>query len=299
VTAARVVIVGSVNRDLLLGCDRLPQPGETVTGATASRGLGGKGANAAVAVARLGGHAQLVALLGEDEAGAGARSELSEAGVDVAFVGSVPGSTGFAVVVTGASGENLIVVVSGANAVLDESRVVSALESLDDAPTAVLANLEVPLPAVEAASRAAEVRGWPFVLDPAPASGLPAELLRRCSVLVPNRRELKGLHPDGAEALLRLGAGAVVTTLGAEGAELATGEGTRQWPAPEVAVRDTVGAGDAFAAALALSLAEGTTLPEAVEIAVAVGALSTRGAGAQGSLPTRPELLACVRPSLG
>jgi ribokinase len=286
---ARVVVVGSINRDLSLACDRLPGPGETVTGGTASAAFGGKGANAAVAVARLGGNAHLVACVGDDTAGSEARAHLVAEGVDVSAVDLATGETGLAVVVTDARGENLIIVASGANAALDGGRVVAALDRLDERPTAVLANLEVPVAAVDAAARIAERRGWPLVLDPAPARRLPAGLIERCNVLVPNRHELRVLHPAGAAALLALGAGAVVTTLGPDGAELAESGKVRRFAAPPVAVRDTVGAGDAFAAVLAVMLAEAAPLTAAVELAVAAGALATRGAGAQGSLPSREE----------
>jgi ribokinase len=141
---ARVVVVGSINRDLSLACDRLPGPGETVTGGTASAAFGGKGANAAVAVARLGGNAHLVACVGDDTAGSEARAHLVAEGVDVSAVDLATGETGLAVVVTDARGENLIIVASGANAALDGGRVVAALDRLDERPTAVLANLEVP-----------------------------------------------------------------------------------------------------------------------------------------------------------
>ena len=170
----------------------------------------------------------------------------------------------------------------------------AALERLDEAPTAVLANLEVPLAAVLAAARTAQRRGWPFVLDPAPARALPAELVGACSVLVPNRHELELLHPSGAEGLLELGARAVVTTLGADGAELWTAEGRRQRDSYTVEVRDTVGAGDAFAGGLALRLAEHAPLEDALDLALAAGALATRGLGAQASLPSRNEAMALI-----
>lgn len=288
---ARVVIVGSVNEDLNLTVARLPAPGETVGEAAMETSLGGKGANAAVAVARLGGAARLVARVGDDQAGADARARLAAERVELDDVIATSGPTGVAIVVTDAEGENAIIVAPGANGQLSEDDVVTALERLDDAPTAVLANLEVPLEATLAAARVAQRRGWPFVLDPAPARTLPPELVGACSALVPNRHELELLYPGGVEGLLELGAQAVVTTLGAQGAELRTAAGQRRYDAYAVAVRDTVGAGDAFAGGLALRLAEGAPLEDALELALAAGALATRGFGAQGSLGRRDEAM--------
>ena len=291
---ARVVIVGSVNEDLNLNVARLPAPGETVGEAAMGTSLGGKGANAAVAVARLGGAARLVARLGDDQAGADARAQLAAGGVELDDVVSDSEPTGVAIVVTDAGGENVIIVAPGANGRLSEDDVVTALERLDEAPTAVLSNLEVPMEAVLAAARTAQRRGWPFVLDPAPALALPAELVAACSVLVPNRHELELLHPRGVEGLLELGAQAVVTTLGAEGAELWTAAGPRRYDAYTVEVRHTVGAGDAFAGGLALRLAENAPLEDALELALAAGALATRGLGAQASLAGREEAVALM-----
>jgi ribokinase len=291
---ARVVIVGSVNEDLNLAVARLPEPGETVGEAAMSTSLGGKGANAAVAVARLGGAARLVARVGGDQAGADARARLDaeHVGLDDVLDSSEP--TGVAIVVTDDEGENLIVVAPGANGELSEADVAAALERLDDAPTAVLANLEVPTAAVLAAARMAQRRGWPFVLDPAPPRALPNELIAACTVLVPNRHELELLHPNCAEGLLELGARAVVTTLGSQGAELWTAAGRRRYDAYAVEVRNTVGAGDAFAGGLALRLAEGVLLEQALDLALAAGALATRGPGAQASLPSRDEAMALI-----
>jgi ribokinase len=291
---ARVVIVGSVNEDLNLSVARFPAPGETVGEAAMGTSLGGKGANAAVAVARLGGSARLVARVGDDQAGADARARLAAERVELDDVISASEPTGVAIVVTDAEGENMIIVAPGANGRLSEDDVVTALERLDEAPTAVLANLEVPLEAIMAAARTAERRGWPFVLDPAPAQTLPAELVAACSVLVPNRHELEQLHPRGVGGLLELGAQAVVTTLGAEGAELWTAAGPRRYDAYAVEVRDTVGAGDAFAGGLALRLAESAALEDALELALAAGALATRGLGAQASLGDRDEAMALI-----
>lgn len=290
----RVVIVGSVNQDLNLAVARLPSPGETVGEAAMSTSLGGKGANVAVTVARLGGAARLVARVGDDQAGADARARLAAEGVELDHVLGSSAPTGLAVVVSDAQGENAIVVAPGANGELSEPDVLAAVERLDDAPTAVLSNLEVPMAAVQAAAHAAGRRGWPFVLDPAPARALPAELVDACTVLIPNRHELALLHPGGAGALLELGAGAVVTTLGSEGAELRTAGGRRRFDAYPVAVRDTVGAGDAFAGGLAVRLAEGASLEDALDLARAAGALATRSLGAQASLAGREEAMALI-----
>jgi ribokinase len=293
VDAARIIVVGSVNSDVTVKVPELPRPGETVVGGTLEISDGGKGANAAVAAARLGVRTHLVALVGADERGRAARAALVEAGVDDAYVGTVEDATGLAAVLVDARGENLIAVASGANARLTARHVETALAGLAraSAPTVVLAGLEVPDEAVLAAARGAAARGWPFVLNPAPARPLAAELTVLCSVLTPNEHELKRLAPTGPEALLAAGAGAVVVTLGAAGAEVhrAGSRAVRITPFPSAPV-DTTGAGDAFNAALAAALADGEPLERAALAAGAAGALATRAAGARGGLPTAAEV---------
>ncbi|HEX2051879.1 MAG TPA: ribokinase [Actinomycetota bacterium] len=293
--SATVVVVGSVNVDLVTYVDRLPRPGETVVGGTFARAHGGKGANQAVAAARLGARAVLVGMVGDDDLGAAARAELAREGVDVDAVGESSRHTGVAQILVDRAGENLIAVASGANDDLTTERVEAALARVDAPHAVVLSVLEVPDDAVAAAARAAGARGWPFVLNPAPARAVAREVLASCAVVTPNEHELAGLGGGSADELLGAGAGAVVVTRGAAGAELVrVGRAVHRQAAFEARPVDTTGAGDAFSGALAWALAEGRDLEHAVELAAAAGALATQKEGARGGMPARAELEAFV-----
>lgn len=286
-----VLVVGSLNEDAVATVDRLPGRGETVVATAVTVAPGGKGANQAAAAGRLGGGVAMLGRVGADPAGDRQRTALTEAGVDVALVRSTPGElTGTATIaVEAVGGENLIVVVPGANAVL-------APEDVDVAEvreaTVVLLQLETPLGTVRAAATAATGL---VVLNPAPARPLPADLLALVDVLVPNEHELARLAGrTGGErscaelaGLARgLSAGSVVVTLGGRGALVvpAEGEAVLQAPPPVQPV-DTTGAGDCFCGALAQGLAHGEPLTGAVRYAVAAAAASTTGTGARGALP--------------
>jgi ribokinase len=287
--AANVVVVGSVNVDMVFRVPSLPDPGETVTGGTFSRGPGGKGANAAVAAARLGARTWFAGLVGHDELGHQAREELEAAGVDVSLVGERPSPTGVAGIVVDDAGRNLIAVASGANADVDGVFVRDALAYIDAPEAVVLANLEVPDDAMAAAAEVAETKGWPFILNPAPARPVEAGTLARCSLLVPNEGEARTL--GSVADLLEAGVGAVVATRGADGADLhRPGSPAHHQPAFRVNVADTTGAGDAFCGAMAWALSEGLGLEEAVRLGAAAGALACRGVGARAGLPDRAEL---------
>jgi ribokinase len=286
-----VTVVGSLNEDVLITVGRLPGRGETVVGRSAVLAPGGKGANQAAAAGRLGPGVHMVGRVGADPAGDRQLAALADSRVNVRLVERTPGvPTGSATIpVEEGTGENLIVVVPGANA---ELRPQDA-----DAPSVrraavVLLQLEIPMATVEAAARAAT---GTVVLTPAPPQPLPTTLLERVDVLVPNEHELAQLAgADPAErsagelaGLARSVAGcSVVVTLGARGALVVPADGpvVRQAPPPVTAV-DTTGAGDCFCGALAQALARGTDLPGAVRYAVAAAALSTTGAGARGALP--------------
>ncbi|MFI5527524.1 ribokinase [Kitasatospora sp. NPDC051853] len=305
--SAKVVVVGSVNVDLAVRVPHLPRPGETVSGGGLEQGTGGKGANQAVAAARLGARTALVARVGADEFGRRAREALAEAGVEVSAVTTAAAATGTALIVIGPDGENTITVSPGANAELDPAGVEAQAGRLAGAG-ALLLQLEVPVATCLAAARSAKAAGVPVVLNAAP---LPTEigadlreLIAAADVLVVNEVEAAGLlggdgGGDGVgevvgvpAALGRFGPGEVVVTLGSRGAVHTgpDGAGVRV-PAFAVEAVDAVGAGDAFCAALAVARAEGTTdLGTAVRRASAVGALATTGRGAQGALPTRAEV---------
>ncbi|MDW5597390.1 PfkB family carbohydrate kinase, partial [Conexibacter stalactiti] len=242
----RVIVVGSVNEDLVVRAP-IPAPGETVAASESLALLpGGKGANAACAAARLGAETQFVGCVGDDDAGARACEQLLAAGVGIGRLAVLPQvGTGRAVVIVDDAGENAIVIAAEANGRLDAARVEAAVAALALPGAVVLSNLEIPAEAVEAAAAAASAHGLRFVLDPAPARVLGDALLPPGAVIVPNEHELTQLGATPAELLAR-GAGAVVVTRGAEGAELHERDAAPvRIPAPAVRAVDTTGAGDA------------------------------------------------------
>jgi ribokinase len=290
-------VVGSVNADLVVSVPALPGPGETVTGGTFARHGGGKGANQAVAAARLGAAVTFVGAVGADELGAAAVAELAAEGVDVGAIARLAGvATGVALITVDAAGENSIAVASGANAELDGDAVRAALDGRLDGPAGVvLLGHEVPAAAVLAGAQAARDAGWTPILNPAPARELPAALIALAPLLTPNASEAGALagtaDPEAAAAALAGRTGApVLVTLGARGALLVDGTGTRRLAAPAVEVVDTTGAGDALNGALAAELAAGRTLADAAQVAVRAASLSTRRPGARAGMPGRDAL---------
>jgi ribokinase len=295
-SAPRVVVVGSINADLVVSAPALPGPGETVTGGTFARHGGGKGANQAVAAARLGAAVALVGAVGDDDLGAAALAELAAEGIDVAAVSRAAGlATGVALIVVDRAGENAIAVASGANGALDAARVAAALDGRLTGPGGVvLLGHEVSDEAVLAGARAAHAAGWTAVLNPAPARPLGDELLALAPLLTPNATEAAALtgeaDPEAAAAALAASTGApVLVTLGSAGALLLDGGRAERIPPPRVDVVDTTGAGDTLNGALAAELARGADLQRAARAAVAAAALSTQAAGARGGMPRRDE----------
>lgn len=283
-TETTVAVIGGLNMDLAVRVERLPAPGETVSGAEAVRGPGGKGGNQAVAAARLGVRARMIGMLGDDPFGEELRRNLVAEGVDVGAVGTAAGTaTGMALIVVQADGENTITLSPGANARL--------VPSAAGAADVLLMNLEVPLDAVVAAAQSTDALR---VLNAAPFLGADiSELLQQVDVLVVNETEAAGLlgGPVGdPRALLALGPGTAVLTLGAEGAVAATADRTWTQKGFSVAAIDAVGAGDAFCAALAVALGSGAGIDVALRRACAAGALATTRPGAQAALPTRAEV---------
>lgn len=288
---SRVIVVGSVNTDLIVKVPRLPGPGETVIGGTFHRAQGGKGANQAAAAARLGAATWLVAAVGNDAFGREALADLEAIGVDLSYVQTGDEPTGVAQIIVDGRGENLIAVASGANAELSVEWVADAIAALARDGAVVLANLEVPDDAVAKAAKAAHGGGCIFVLNPAPARALPADLLARCDVLTPNEHEVGELGYGTIGELLTEGAQAIVVTKGARGADLhRPGLAVVHQEAFPVDVVDTTGAGDAFSATLAWALAKGRGLEQAVRLGAAGAALATRGLGARASLAHGAEL---------
>ena len=292
-----LLVVGSANADLVIGVERRPAAGETVLGSDLAVHPGGKGANQAVAAARLGARTALLARVGDDAHGRLLLDSQRTAGVDTTGVLTGGAPTGVALITVDPSGDNSIVVSPGANARLTPEDVRAAAGLLTRARV-VSAQLEVPLETgVEAVRQLAP--GSRFVLNPSPPRPLPQELLDACDPLIVNEHEARvilgagqaGSTPeDWARALLARGPRSVVVTLGAEGALVASAEGLTRVPSVAVDAVDTTGAGDAFAAALAWRLGTGVPLAEAAAYAARVGAAAVTKPGAQESYPTAAEV---------
>jgi ribokinase len=313
----RVIVVGSINVDLVAHAERLPVPGETVTGALFSEHDGGKGANQAVAAARLGATTALVGAVGRDAFGMRARAALEREGIDLSGLHVSDGATGVALILVDGQGENEIVVASGVNAMLSPTDVASALEHL--APAAgdvVLVGHEIPTAATSTALRLGRVAGATTVLNPAPANGIDRSVFGMADIVTANRLEVAAIVADearrsGRASTIRMppidaartlldpsaygdGVGrAVVVTLGAAGAVVVTRDAAPvDIPARGVHAIDAVGAGDAFAGALAASLAIGQDIEGAAFRAVAAATISTGREGAREGMPTSDELAA-------
>lgn len=294
-----LLVVGSANADLVVRVERRPAAGETVLGSDLVVHPGGKGANQAVAAARLGARTALLARVGDDGHGRLLLDAQRAAGVDTVgvLVGGAP--TGVALITVDPSGDNSIVVSPGANGRLTPEDV-RAAGSLFQASRVVSAQLEIPLETVVEVVRSL-AEGGRLVLNPSPPRPLPSEVLAACDPLIVNEHEARviagddlGDSPeDWATALLALGPRSVVITLGAAGALVAERAGARvRVPSVRVAAVDTTGAGDAFTAALAWRLGRGESLPEAAGYAARVGAAAVTRAGAQESFPTAEEVAA-------
>jgi ribokinase len=293
---AHIVILGSLNMDLVIQAPRHPQPGETLTGGPFSTFPGGKGANQAVAAARMGGQVSMVGRVGADPFGDQLVANLRAARVNTDGVGRSDAATGMALITVSASGENTIVIAPGANGTVSPE-VVAANEDVIASSQALLLQLEVPLSAVQRAAEIAHRHGVPVILNPAPAQPLSAELLRHVTYLVPNEHEAALLtgHPvetpeDAAWAAAHLraqGVQQIVLTLGARGALVALPDGPSIVPSFPVQVVDSTAAGDAFLGAFAAALTEGRSPVEASRWGCAAGALACTVLGAQPSLPGR------------
>lgn len=312
-----VVVVGSANADLVLDIDHRPAPGETILAADVVTTPGGKGANQAVAAGRLGGDVAFIGCVGPDEHGALLRASLESAGVDLTGLRTVDAPTGTATIMVTPDGENSIIVSPGANRRVTPAMLTELRPLWQDAPV-VVTQLEIPLESV--ALVATQARGR-VVLNTAPAARLAPEMLRVADPLVVNESEARFLLDAAGEAagdaagdaggdaaalgardealavrLLGLGPRSVVLTLGAAGAVVAepsAGDGlarTTRVPAHRVQAVDTTGAGDSFVGSLAVRLAEGATLPDAVVTATAVAAVAVTRRGAQDSFPTLDEI---------
>jgi ribokinase len=298
-----IVVVGSINLDLVASSERAPRPGETLSGTSFATFNGGKGANQAVAAGKLGYPVRMIGKVGDDAFGAGLKHGLRHAGVDVSAVTIEKGSSGVALINIGSDGQNSIVVVPGANGKL-LPKDISRHSRILKAAGMILAQLEIPLITVEALAVFAHRHGVPIMLDPAPARELPSGLMRLLDWITPNESEARalcGLRADEpfttatakncAELLLKGGTKNAIIKLGASGAFVATADGQRTMvPAFEVKAVDSTAAGDAYNAAFAASLLSGKDSIEAARFAAAVAAISVTRKGAQPSMPTSREV---------
>ena len=295
-SASRIVVVGSANTDLVVQADRLPRPGETVLGGNLITSQGGKGANQAVAAARLGAEVTFVARIGGDGFGAETREALMAEGLDLQYLAEDPDTpSGVAMIVIGPDGQNLIAVAPGANRHLSEGDVMAARDAFAGAKV-VLIELETPVEAALAAARLGREVGATVVLNPAPApvEALPNALYEAVDFLTPNEIEASVLSGESsperaARTLLKRGPRTVIVTLGEGGALVADRSGSVQIPGFRVEALDTTAAGDAFNGGLAVALGRGDTLENAVRYAHAIAALTVTRLGAQPSLPTLAE----------
>lgn len=301
-----IVVVGSINLDLVASAERIPSVGETITGREFKTFHGGKGANQAYAAARLGYPVHMVGCVGQDAFGSQLREGLASVGVKTDCVSTVEGSSGVALITTGGSGENSIVVVPGANGQLTPERLATANPALLQAGF-LLAQLEVPLATVEALAALAAQHEIPLMLDPAPARALPASLLRQLAWITPNETEAQHLLGHAlpqddigleaaADELLERGVANVLLKLGARGCLIAQkGQLKQRVPAFTVTAVDTTAAGDAFNAAFAVGLLRGESPARSARFASAVAAISVTRPGAQPSMPTATEVEAFLR----
>jgi len=304
----RVCVIGSANVDYTVGLPRLPNPGETVSGGTLLVNLGGKGANQAVAARRLGGEVRMIGCVGNDADGRHITANLAAAGIGVTgLCVSAEAATGTAIIMVDAQGRNQIAVAPGANHRLTVEMVVPYADSI--AWAEVLAcQLETPLPVVRWALGEARRHGVTTVLNPAPVQPLDPDLLALVDYLTPNEHEAARLTDcpvdslesagEAATRLLAAGAGIVLVTMGDQGVLACDGDSAIHFPSFPVAAVDSTAAGDAFNGALAVGLAAGGTLEQAIPLANAAAALACTKRGAQDSLPERTEVEAFLR-SLG
>ena len=299
--AKKILVVGSSNTDMVIKTNHFPAPGETILGGKFLMNAGGKGANQAVAAARLGGSVTFVGKIGDDIFGNQAVRQLKEEGINVDFVAvDAENPSGMALITVDQNGENSIVVASGANGTLIPADFDEAIAELDESEF-VLMQLEIPIPTVEYIARIAALKQKKVILNPAPATALSNELLQNLFLITPNETEaelLTGIKVTDEQTALKAaivlhekGVEMVIITLGAAGAFLLSGEKSEIIKAPKVVAVDTTAAGDTFNGALAVALAEGKTIQEAIAFANRAAAISVTRIGAQASVPYRNEIV--------
>ena len=297
-----IIVIGSLNADLVQNVDRLPKPGETVVGGNLETFSGGKGANQAVAAGRMGARVSMIGQLGNDSLASLLLTSLKSAGASTDLVGRSDCSTGAAVILVLPDGENVIVISPGANATVTPALATERLSILREG-SYLLSQLEIPIESVQESLAVAKARNATTILDPAPARPLPAELLQNVDFLTPNETETLTLLggpslsmevdsdvEQAARKILALGPRTVVLKLGARGCMIATEQGSIRVPGFKVSAVDTTAAGDVFNGAFATALAEGQTVQHAARFANAAAALSVTRPGAQNSVPSRREV---------
>lgn len=300
--STNVVVIGSLNMDLVTRAPRLPRGGETLIGHSFATVSGGKGANQAVAAARLGAKVSMVGCVGNDAYGVQLREALLAEQIDCQAVSVVEDSSGVALIVVDDNSQNAIVIVAGANGSMTPA-VIDRFDAVLQAADVIICQLEIPDATVGHALKRGRELGKTVILNPAPASHpLPADWFAAIDYLIPNESEaaaLSGLPVDSLETaekaaahLIALGAGKVIITLGAQGSLFANGMGYQHFPAPKVKAVDTTAAGDTFVGGFAAALAAGKTEAEAIRFGQIAAALSVTRAGAQPSIPTTSDVQA-------
>jgi ribokinase len=302
---SKIIVIGSSNTDMIVKVPRIPAPGETILGGKFIKAAGGKGANQAVAAARSGGEVTFIANTGDDALGKEAIEGFKKEGIntDYIFVDQVTPS-GVALIFVGDDGENSIAVASGANGTLTPSNI-NQIEQVIAKGDILLTQLETPLETIEAAVKVAKSYGVKVILNPAPAQRLEDELLQQIDILTPNQSEaelLTGIKVQdessavkAGEILHSRGVETVILTLGANGAFVLTQKNRDMIPGFRVEAEDTTAAGDTFNGALAVGLANGKTMKDAIMWAHAAAALTVTRMGAQPSIPSKEEIWEFLR----
>ncbi|MFM7327507.1 MAG: ribokinase [Bacteroidota bacterium] len=303
-----ICVIGSSNTDMVVRGARIPAPGETVLGGEFFLFPGGKGANQAVAAARLGGNVSFIACIGNDSFGRESLGRFQAEGIDCRWIQTDPvAPSGVAMITVDAHGENSIIVAPGANACVTPELVTAAIHAMP-ADAIILIQLEIPIATVVTAIREANNRGLSVILNPAPAAYLQDELFNQISIITPNETEAEMLTGilviDSASAVQAAqwfhdkGVEKVVITLGSGGAFYSDRERSGIIKAAEVTVADTTGAGDCFSGALAVAIAEGKDFPEAIHFACAAATCSVTRMGAQPSMPDRSQVIDMLNSSI-